>query len=121
MINARSESVAEKPMFARLAKNRRCVVVSDGYFEWDKTNPKQKQPYFFRFPKEYKKFEMFQDEKKNKELIKKEHAPILFAGLYDMWKNKETDEVVFTCTILTVAAAKKIEWIHDRMPAILGT
>lgn len=119
MINARSESVAEKPMFSRLAKNRRCVIVADGYFEWDKSNPKQKQPYFFRFPKTYKKFETFQDEKKNKELIKMEHAPILFAGLYDMWKNKETDEVVFTCTILTVAADKKIEWIHDRMPAIL--
>eukprot|EP00029_Vermamoeba_vermiformis_P000890 TRINITY_DN11065_c0_g1_i1.p1 TRINITY_DN11065_c0_g1~~TRINITY_DN11065_c0_g1_i1.p1 ORF type:complete len:344 (-),score=79.19 TRINITY_DN11065_c0_g1_i1:184-1215(-) len=119
MINARSESVAEKPMFSRLAKNRRCVVIADGYFEWDKSNPKQKQPYFFRFPKSYKKFETFQDEKKNKELIKMEHAPILFAGLYDMWKNKETEEVVFTCTILTVAADKKIEWIHDRMPAIL--
>jgi putative SOS response-associated peptidase YedK len=120
MINARSESIADKPMFSRLAKNRRCVIVADGYFEWDKTtNPKQKQPYFFRFPKSYKKFETFQDEKKNKELIKMEHAPILFAGLYDMWKNKETNEVVFTCTILTVAADKKIEWIHDRMPAIL--
>lgn len=135
-INARSESLETKPMFSRLVGSKRCVVIADGYFEWEK-RPDGKQPYFHRFfqpidsqQSEHVSSEMKQSDYKIKQepsiyqTTKKEDfysisKPITLAGLYDVWVNASTGEELYTYTIITVPASKEVQWIHDRMPAIL--
>lgn len=97
LINARSETVAEKPAFRAPFKHRRCIVPADGYYEWQKT-VERKQPYYFTMRGE---------------------RPFGFAGLWDRWKNPE-GEVLETCTILTTEANETASDIHDRMPVILS-
>ncbi len=98
LINARSETVAEKPSFRQAFKHRRCLVVADGFYEWQRTEGKsKKQPYYFHL---------------------KENAPFAFAGLWEKWQSSE-DETIETCTILTTVANELLEPIHDRMPVIL--
>ena len=104
MINARSETVAEKPSFRKAFASRRCLVISDGYYEW-KADGKAKQPYLI------------------------EHADgdvFAMAGLWEenrkAVKNVETNEAesIKTCTVLTTAGNEFTSDIHDRMPVILS-
>jgi putative SOS response-associated peptidase YedK len=96
MINARVETLGEKPSFKRPLKGQRCMVVADGFFEWAKTE-QGKQPMFIRA---------------------KAGQPFGFAGLYDVWRSPE-GETVTSCTIVTTRANEFMQAIHDRMPLIL--
>ena len=96
LINARSETVAEKPAFREAFKRRRCLIPADGFFEWARTDGK-KQPYFFRMSDE---------------------QPFSFAGLWERWQGAD-GEVVGSCAILTTAANELLQPVHDRMPVIL--
>lgn len=95
MINARAETVAEKPSFKKLLSRRRCLIVADSFFEWKKID-KDKQPYRF---------------------LLKTKEPFAFAGLWDRCIiNKK---VITTCTIITTTPNKVVEHVHNRMPVIL--
>jgi putative SOS response-associated peptidase YedK len=96
MINARAETLAEKPAFKRLLKSRRCLVVADGFYEWRK-NGTQKIPMYIRL---------------------KSGGPFGFAGLYDTWRSPDAETIV-SCTIITGAPNELVAPIHDRMPVIL--
>ncbi|KAK4731672.1 hypothetical protein R3W88_024660 [Solanum pinnatisectum] len=97
MFNARSESIKEKASFRRLIPKNRCLVAVEGFYEWKKDGSK-KQPYYIHL---------------------KDARPLVFAALFDSWKNHE-GEVIYTFTILTTSASSCLEWLHDRMPVILG-
>jgi putative SOS response-associated peptidase YedK len=96
LINARSETVAEKPSFREAFKKRRCIIPVDGFYEWQRTGGR-KQPFFFHL---------------------RDDRPIGFAGLWDRWKNEE-GKVLETFTILTTNANEILMPVHDRMPVIL--
>lgn len=96
LINARSETVTEKPAFRDAFKRRRCLIPADGFYEWARTGGK-KQPYFFRM---------------------RDDRPFGFAGLWDRWED-ETGKVIESCTILTTEANEVVQPVHDRMPVIL--
>lgn len=96
LINARSETVAEKPAFRDAFKHRRCLIPADGFYEWVHANGK-KQPFFFQMCDE---------------------QPFGFAGLWERWKDKD-GKVLETCTILTTEANEVLRPVHDRMPVIL--
>lgn len=102
LINARVETAYEKPSFRNAFKKRRCLVVSDGFYEWraDKKS-KTKQPYYITLP---------------------EHNVFAFAGLWERWHgggDKNNDKIIESCTLLTTDANKQMEKIHNRMPVIL--
>ncbi len=97
LINARAESVYQKIPFKHIIKNQRCLVLSDGFFEWRKEG-KNKVPY---------RFNLNSDE------------AFAYAGLWDSWKNEATDEITNSFTILTIDANKMVKQVHDRMPVIL--
>ena len=98
MINARSESLAEKPSFRNAYRHRRCLILADGFYEW-KQDPamKSKQPMYIRL---------------------KNNQPFAFAGLWDIWKSPNASEVR-SCTIITTSPNSLLEPIHNRMPVIL--
>jgi putative SOS response-associated peptidase YedK len=96
MINARAETLAEKPSFRDTLKRRRCLVLADGFFEWRKDG-KQKTPIYVRL---------------------RSREPFAFAGLWDMWRPAEGDEIR-SCTIVTTDANGLLAPVHDRMPVIL--
>jgi putative SOS response-associated peptidase YedK len=96
LINARCESVHEKPAFRTAFKFRRCLVPTDGYYDWKKTG-KTRQPYLFRMA---------------------DGSPYAFAGLWEKWKSPE-GEIAESCTIITTPANELVASVHDRMPAIL--
>ncbi len=96
LINARSETVAEKPAFREAFKRSRCVIPADGLYEW-KREGKSKQPFFF-FLRDERLFG--------------------FAGLWDRWKD-EDGKVIQSCAILTTEANEVLRPVHDRMPVIL--
>jgi len=99
MINARAESVAEKPAYRWSFKKKRCLVAADGFYEWKKEG-KAKQPYLIR---------------------RQDRKPFAFAGLWSTWRNPEQDgRTVETFTILTTGANDLLRPLHDRMPVILG-
>jgi putative SOS response-associated peptidase YedK len=97
MINARSETAADKPSFRSAFRKRRCLIPASGFYEWQAVaGKKQKQPFFIRM----------------------EHGqPFAFAGLWEVWNKGE--EPVESCTILTPAANDVMKPLHDRMPVIL--
>lgn len=97
LINARSETVLEKPSFREAFKKRRCIIPADGFYEWARIGGK-KQPYYFR--------------------LRDEHL-FGFAGLWDRWKRQD-GEVIESCTILTTEANEILAPVHDRMPVILN-
>ena len=96
MINARAETVAEKPAFRTALRRRRCLVLADGYYEWQKT-PAGKRPF---------------------RIVLKSGEPFAFAGLWETWKDPQGN-VVPSCTIITTAANDFLSPIHNRMPVIL--
>ena len=97
MINARSETLSEKPSFSKAFQQRRCLIPCNGFYEWKK-DKSSKQPYF----------------------IECEDEPIMtFAGLYAMWRKPSTKELIWTYTIITTEANEKLMPIHDRIPVIL--
>ena len=100
MINARAETAAEKPSFRTAMRRRRCLVVADGFYEWQRT-AKGKQPFFFYVPD-----------------AEGGRSPIAFAGLWETWESAE-GEVIPSATILTTAANDRVQTVHDRMPVIL--
>jgi putative SOS response-associated peptidase YedK len=96
MINARAETVAEKPAFRRAFSRRRCLIPADGFYEWA-SGSTPKQPYLITRPDE---------------------GLFAFAGLFEEWDGKDGD-AVRSCTIVTTAANATVAPIHDRMPVIL--
>jgi putative SOS response-associated peptidase YedK len=109
MINARMETVAEKPAYRRAFASRRCLLPADGYFEWYPTEEKtkagkpRKQPFFIR---------------------PKDGGVLAMAGLYEIWRDPTRDEddperFRWTCTVLTTEAEDTLGRIHDRMPLMV--
>lgn len=96
MINARSETAAEKPSFRSAVKSRRCLVPASGFYEWVK-GPDGKQPHFIHFA---------------------DARPFAFAGLWERWSKGENGPLE-TFTILTTTPNDLISDLHDRMPVIL--
>ncbi|MBD2775122.1 SOS response-associated peptidase [Iningainema tapete] len=96
LINARSETAAQKPAFRSAFKHRRCLVIADGFYEWQLQNGK-KQPFYFHL------------------LDKKQFA---FAGLWEQWESPQNQKIN-SCTILTTTANELVQPIHERMPVIL--
>lgn len=96
LINARSETVAEKPSFRAAFKRRRCLVLADGFYEWQKLDGK-KQPTFIHMA---------------------DQSPFALAGLWETWHSPDGGELD-TCTILTTTPNEIMEPIHNRMPVIL--
>ncbi|WP_295885634.1 SOS response-associated peptidase [uncultured Thiohalocapsa sp.] len=114
MINARAESVATKPAYRSAFKRRRCLIPADGFYEWQapvagedagkgggkgvgKDRSKPKQPYFIH---------------------RRDGAPILLAGLWEVWRPQEGDPV-HSCTIVVTDANAAIAPVHERMPVVL--
>ena len=113
VFNARSESVAEKPMFYQLLAKKRCVVPLNGFYEFKSLSNGTKQPYY-----------LHHHDKEGKQL--------LLAALYDVWtphhsvENEDTDKYVqendasvASVTVLTMDAHSKLHWLHDRQPLVL--
>ncbi len=96
MINARSETVAEKPAFREAFLKHRCLVIADGFFEWH-TGEKKKKPYYIHL---------------------RSGRPFGFAGLYNIWTAPEGERIC-TCTIITADANELLAKVHDRMPVII--
>jgi putative SOS response-associated peptidase YedK len=98
MINARAETLAEKPSFRDAFRRRRCLVLADGWYEWQ-VAPGGKQPWFIRL---------------------RDARPMAFAGLWERWKDPADGAMLESCTIVTTDASQSIRKIHDRMPAVLA-
>jgi len=98
MINARSETVVDKPSFRRAFKKRRCLVLADGFYEWKK--------------------EADQRKKTPMRIVRKDHEPFAFAGLWEQWQ-KPNGEALSSFTIVTTKANELLQTIHERMPVIL--
>jgi putative SOS response-associated peptidase YedK len=98
MINARAETVAEKPSFKRALTSRRCLIPADSFYEWKK-NGKTKTPM---------------------RIMLKEEKPFAFAGLWEKWTDPKIKMEIRSCTIITCEANSFMKPIHDRMPIILS-
>ena len=109
MINARMETVAEKPAFRKAFAARRCLLPADGYYEWYETSARTakgkpvKQPFFIR---------------------PKDHGVLAMAGLYEIWRDPDRadddpERFRWTCTVITTDAPDDLGRIHDRMPLMV--
>ena len=98
MINARAETIAEKPAFRAAFRRRRCLIPADGFYEW-KTERGRKQPY---------------------RIALEGGAPFAFAGLWERWEGSGEAGAVESCTIVTTEANARLKAIHHRMPVILA-
>ena len=96
MINARADTVAEKPAYRAAFKKRRCLILADGFYEWDQES-KPKQPYYIRM---------------------KDERSFAIAGLYEHWDKGL--EPVNSCAMITTDANSVLSGFHDRMPVILA-
>lgn len=97
MINARAETVTEKPAFRGAFKYRRCLVPADGFYEW-KTEAGRKQPW---------------------RIVRRDRAPFAFAGLWELWEGTGEGSALETFTIVTTDANEAVRDIHHRMPVML--
>ncbi len=98
MINARAETVAEKPSFRAAYKRRRCLILADGFYEWHRTGD-VKTPYF---------------------ISPASGEPFAFAGLWEHWEDKQSGEIVQSAAIITTEANPFMQTLHHRMPIVLG-
>jgi putative SOS response-associated peptidase YedK len=97
LINARAESIADKPSFRNAFKKRRCLIITDGFYEWQKISGTVRKPWFIHL---------------------KSGQPFGFAGLHEKWVSPE-GQPVHSCTIITTTPNDLIEPIHSRMPVIV--
>ena len=95
-INARAETLEEKPSFSESFRFRRCLIPADGFFEWKRTG-RERTPFYIHSVEE---------------------GPVMFAGIWDKWRNSR--EMVTSCAIITTAANDLVGELHDRMPAIVS-
>lgn len=96
MINARAETVAEKPAYRSAFSKRRCLVPADGFYEWYQASGKRKQPFYIR---------------------RKDGHSLAMAGLYEWWRGpKDGDDWRLTFTVITTQATDSVGRIHERMP-----
>jgi putative SOS response-associated peptidase YedK len=103
MINARAETVAEKPAFRRAFAKRRCLLPADGYYEWQSQPGAAKQPMY---------------------ITRADGRSLAFAGLYELWRDpavdrNDEDAWLWTATVITTSAPDELGMIHDRMPMII--
>ena len=106
MINARSETVLDKPAYRRAIRSQRCLIPADGFYEWAKVpGHDKKQPYYIH---------------------RTDGEPIVFAGMWERWRPKDDDadtagesSVIESCTILTCGPNETMATIHNRMPVLL--
>lgn len=94
-INARAETLEEKPSFSESFRLRRCLIPADGFYEW-KRSGREKRPFY---------------------IYSRDDEPVMFAGIWDSWRHR--GETVYSCAIITTAANELVGELHDRMPAIL--
>jgi putative SOS response-associated peptidase YedK len=97
MINARAETLSEKPSFRHAFQRRRCLLPADGYFEWQRSGA-VKQPYYITF---------------------EDGRPFGMAGLWERWRDPATDEMLESCCIVTTSPSAAVAHVHDRMPVIV--
>ncbi|HEU4766158.1 MAG TPA: SOS response-associated peptidase [Pyrinomonadaceae bacterium] len=97
IINARVETIDEKPSFKDSFQRRRCLIIADGFYEWERFG-KISQPYYFQM---------------------KDEAPFAFAGIWDRWR--VDNRSITSCAIITTTANELLAKIHHRMPVILGS
>jgi len=97
LINARAETLAEKPSFREAYKNRRCLVIADSFYEWKRQDQKNKTPMRIKL---------------------KSDALFAMAGLWERWKSPE-GKTIYSCTVITTTPNDLVKDIHDRMPVIL--
>lgn len=103
MINARAETVLEKPSYKNSFKHKRCLILADGFYEWADSGTKNSQPWYFSL---------------------RDGTPFAFAGLWDDWEPKSVSATpglagLTTCTIITTNANTTISPVHPRMPVML--
>jgi putative SOS response-associated peptidase YedK len=110
LINARAETVSEKPAFRTAFAKRRCLIAADGFYEWQKLSTGRKQPWWIHQPNE---------------------TPFAMAGLWETWTERNSEDsaldadqpatprIITSCTILTTEASNDVRPLHDRMPVIL--
>jgi putative SOS response-associated peptidase YedK len=106
LINARAETVSEKPAFRRAFARRRCLLPADGYYEWQQPPDgakSAKQPFY---------------------ISRRDGGPLAFAGLYELWRDRavpdaDPDAWLWTATIITTTAPDDLGQIHDRMPMVI--
>jgi len=94
-INARTETIDDKPSFAESFQKRRCLIAADGFYEWER-HGKISQPYYFQMANE---------------------EPFAFAGIWDQWRTG--DRLITSCAIITTTANELLATFHTRMPVIL--
>jgi putative SOS response-associated peptidase YedK len=105
MINARGETVSSKPSFRSAFRQRRCLVIADGFYEWQKVDPAgstsktKKQPYYIHL---------------------RDERPFAMAGLWEHWESTD-GTAIESCTIITTQPNEVMAPLHDRMPVILGS
>jgi len=97
MINARAETVAEKPSYRAAYRHRRCIVLADGFYEWQRQGDR-KVPHFISLAS---------------------GEPFALAGLWELWKDKETGDSLQTTTLITMNANEFMMPLHQRMPVVL--
>jgi putative SOS response-associated peptidase YedK len=96
LINARAETLADKPAFRAACRARRCLIVASGFYEWTKTPEGTRLPWYF---------------------TRNDGSPIAFAGIWQSWD--KGDDPIDTCAIVTTAANEEVSQLHHRMPLIL--
>lgn len=98
-INAKAETVVTSPIFREAIRRRRCLVPADGFYEWQKTDGKTRQPYAMGL---------------------KDGAPLAFAGLWERWLDRTANQLLETYTIITTESNELTAPIHNRMPVIVA-
>ena len=96
MINARAETVAEKPAFRDALRRRRCLILADGFYEWQRNG----------------------EERRPMRVVMRSGEPFAFAGIWSVWKDTDGNRIP-TCAIITTTANDALRPIHDRMPVVL--
>jgi putative SOS response-associated peptidase YedK len=100
MINLRAETVREKKGWKSTLARKRCIIPIDGFYEWqDQGKGQRKQPFY---------------------ITSRDFTPLALAGLWATWRDPDSGEELFTCTILTTSANDLMEPVHHRMPVILA-